>query len=83
MDTGVWVQIWNLTVHISNGANIVWKDTNRTILPPAMSKIVGLTGFFNLDMANGQGEENPWINSCETQLKNWPCVTSYSCSRVG
>ena len=38
-----------MAVCISHSANTLDKGINITILPPAMGKIVGQTGLFNLD----------------------------------
>ena len=42
---------------------------NPIILPPAMGKIVGQTGFFSLGEATSLGEGKLWIQTCETPLK--------------
>ena len=37
---------------------------NPIILPPAMGKIVGKTGFFSLGEGTSLGEEKLWIQTC-------------------
>ena len=56
------------------------KGINPTILPPALSKIVGQTRLFSCGMATSlEGKLNSSLLNC---LKNWPCVTSNSYRRV-
>ena len=43
---------------ILHSTNILGKSMNPTILPPAMSKIVGQTGLVNLGMSTNLGENN-------------------------
>ena len=42
----------------------------------------GGTGLFNLDMTTGR-EGKLWIQTCQTSLKNIPCVKSCPCEGVG
>ena len=51
------VQILDTAVCISHSVNTLGKSMNPTILPPAIGKIVGQTGFFNLGMATSLGEK--------------------------
>ena len=37
---------------------------------------VGQTRFFSLGEAASLGEGKLWIQTCQTPLKNWPCVIS-------
>ena len=37
---------------------------NPIILPPAMGKLEGQTGFFSLDEATPLGEGKLWIETC-------------------
>ena len=64
MKTVIWVQILDEEVYISHSANAFGKGTNPTILPPAMSKIVGQTRLFSLGMATSLGEGKLWIQTC-------------------
>ncbi len=56
MDTVTRVQILVETVRISHNTNTFAKGMNLIILPPAMRKIVGETGFFSLGVATSLGE---------------------------
>ena len=56
---------------------------NPIILPPAMGKIVGQTGFFSLGEATSLGEGKLWIQPVKLCLKNWPCVISCPSGGVG
>ena len=42
--------------HSSHSPKILQKGMNPTILPPAMGKLVGQTGHFNLGQATSLGE---------------------------
>ena len=55
MDTATRVQTLDKAVCISHGTYILEKGINPTILLPALCKIVGQTGLFNLVMATGLG----------------------------
>ena len=44
------------TVSVSHNANTQKKVMHPTILPSAVGKLLGQTGFINLDMETGQGE---------------------------
>ena len=48
MDSSIRVQFLDEAVGISHSANTLGKGMNPYILPPAMGKIVGQTGLFNL-----------------------------------
>ena len=48
MDMEAQVQILNETVCISYNTNILGKGIHPTILPPAMHKIIGQSGFLTL-----------------------------------
>ena len=48
MDTVTRVQILDKEDCISHGTNTRGKGMNPIIIPPAMGKIVGQTGFFSL-----------------------------------
>ena len=50
------VQILDKAVCISHNVNILGKGMNLIIPPPAIGKIVGQTGIFNLGMATGLEE---------------------------
>ena len=76
MDTATRVQILDENDCFSHSTNIFGKSMNPIILPPAMGKIVGQTGFFSLVEATSLGEGKLWIQTCYTPLKNWPCVIS-------
>ena len=56
MDTTTRVQNLNETDCISHSTNTLGKGMNPIILPPAMGKIVGQTGFFSLGEATSLGE---------------------------
>ena len=56
MDTATRVQILDETDCISHCTNTLGKGMNPIILPPAMGKIVGQTGFFRLGEATSLGE---------------------------
>ena len=56
MDTTTRVQILDETDCIPYSTNILGKVMNPIILPPAMGKIVGQTGFFSLGEATSLGE---------------------------
>ena len=56
MDTATRVQILDKTDCISHSTNTLGKGMNPIILPPAMGKIVGQTGFFSLGEATSLGE---------------------------
>ena len=58
MDTTTRLQIQDETVCIPRSANTLRKGMNSIILPPAMSKIVGQTVFFNFGMATMKGKKN-------------------------
>ena len=49
---------------ISHSTNTLGKGMNPIILPPAMGKIVGQTGFFSLDKATSLGEGKLRIQTC-------------------
>ena len=56
-DFGYWSsENLNEVVCISHSANILGKGMHPTILPPAIGKIVGQTGFFHLHLTTGLGE---------------------------
>ena len=56
MDTATRVQILDETDCISHSTNTLGKGMNPIILPPAMGKIVGQTGFFSLGEVTCLGE---------------------------
>ena len=56
MDLATQVRIQDEAVCISHSVNTFEKAVNPTILPPAMSKIVGQIGLFSLGMVTGAGE---------------------------
>ena len=56
MVTASRVQILDETHCISHSTNTLGKGMNPIILPPAMGKIVGQTGFFSLGEATSLGE---------------------------
>ena len=56
MDTATQVQILDETDCISHNTNTLGKGTNPIILPPAMGKLVGQTGFLSLGEATSLGE---------------------------
>ena len=64
MDTATRVQILDETDCISNSTNTLGKGMNPIILPPAMGKIAGQTGFFSIDEAISLGEGKLWIETC-------------------
>ena len=64
MDTTTQVQILDETGCISHSTNTLGKGMNPIILPLAMSKIVGQTGFFSLGKATSLGEGKLWIQTC-------------------
>ncbi len=67
MDTATRVQILNEADCISHSTNTLEKGMNPIILPSA---IVGHTGFLSLGEATSLGEGNPWIETCQSPLKN-------------
>ena len=56
MDIATRVQIQDESVYISHSANTLGKGKNPTILPLALSRIVGQTGFFSLGMVTSLEE---------------------------
>ena len=56
MDTVTRVQILDETDFISHTTNTLGKGVNPIIIPPAMSQLVGQTGFFSLGEAASLGE---------------------------
>ena len=62
---------------ISLHSNALRKDMNAFLFFPATDKIVRQTGFFSLDKATSLREGKLRIQTWRTQLKHWPCVTSY------
>ena len=56
MNTTTRVQILDETDCISHSTNILGKGMNPIILPPAIGKIVGQTGFFSFGEATSLGE---------------------------
>ena len=56
METATRVQILDKTDWISHSTNTLGKGMNPIILPSAMGKIVGQTGFFSLGEATSLGE---------------------------
>ena len=55
MDSMNQFQSLDEAVCISLWANALGKGINLSLLPPAMGKIVGLTGLFSLDKATSLG----------------------------
>ena len=64
MDTATQVQFLDETDCISHSTNTLGKGMNPIILPPAMGKTVGQTGFFSLGEATSLGEGKLWIQTC-------------------
>ena len=51
MDSATWVQILEEADCIQHSTYTLGEGVNLIIIPPARGKIVGQTGFFNLDLA--------------------------------
>ena len=64
MDTATRVQILDETDCISHSTNTLGKGMNPIILPSAMGKMVGQTGFFSLGEATSLGEGKLSIQTC-------------------
>ena len=47
------------------------KVMNLSLFP---AKIIGQTGFFNLETATSLGEGKLWIQSTYTPFRNWSCI---------
>ena len=65
MDTATRIQILDENDCISHGTKTLGKGMNPIILPPAMGKIVGQTGFFSL----GEEKENSEFKPVKLRLK--------------
>ena len=58
MDTVIGVQIQDKVVCILHNDNIIGRDMNLTILPPVMSKLLGMLGSLTLLWQPVQDREN-------------------------